>query len=192
MRQGEITALLDADRGGDPEAREKVFGLLYADLLRLAKRHLRGPRRTLDTSSVVHEAYLKLVKQTQGAWQDRGHFLAVASMAMRQVVIDYSRNRTAEKRGGGAVHATLDEGKVSIDDQADSLLEIDELLETLATINERLVRVVECRFFAGLTEEETAQALNVSVTTVQRDWRHAKGWLKIAMSENDVNGPQTT
>lgn len=190
MEQGEITRLLEADREGDPAAREKIFGLLYSDLLGLAKRHLRGPRRTLNTGSVVHEAYLKLVKQTQGAWQDRQHFLAVASQAMRQVVIDYSRRRTAEKRGGGAIHSTLDEGRISLNDHAEEILEIDELLGSLASVDQRLVRVVECRFFAGLTEEETAEALEVSVSTVQRDWRHAKGWLKTAMSETDVIAPR--
>ena len=123
MAESGITELLEADRDGDTAARARVFELLYGDLRRLAHRHVRTPGQTLNVTSVVHEAYLKLVDQTRGAWSDRGHFLAVASRAMRQVVIDYARSKKAAKRGGGQRAVTLDEQTVGVDEQASALLE---------------------------------------------------------------------
>lgn len=179
---GEITQLLRADRDGDPQARDRVFELLYADLRKLAAFHLGGSAHTLNATAVVHEAYMKLVRQTNGAWNDRSHFLRVASRAMRQVIIDAAREVATQKRGGGVRAVTLDEERVAARTEAERLLEINEHLTALADVNERLVRVVECRFFTGLTEAETAEALELSVSSVQRAWRQARAVLKVAMT----------
>ena len=180
---GEITQLLNADRNGDPGARDRVFELLYGDLRRLAAHHLGGRLQTLNATAVVHEAYLKLIRQSDGAWNDRAHFLRVATRAMRQVIIDAAREVATQKRGGGARALTFDDNCVAAQADAHRLLEIDQHLEQLAHVDEKLVRVVECRFFAGLTETETAETLGVSVSTVQRSWRHARALLRAALEE---------
>lgn len=176
----EITRLLEAHRKGDPEALSRLVPLVYRDLQRLAKRQLgnRRPGQTLDTTSLVHEAYLKLVDSERSAWEDRGHFFAVASMAMRQIVIDYARESRAQKRGGEQRAEGLDGVEIAFEAQADSLLEIDQALIRLGEIDERLPRVIECRFFTGLTAEETAEALGISTRTVERDWKRARAWLR--------------
>lgn len=175
-----VTQLLIAYRDGDREAFDRLVPMIYDDLRRIARRQLRrgSPGQTLDTTGLVHEAYLKLVDPAKVDWQDRGHFLAVSARAMRQVVIGYARKRSAGKRGGGERPVTLDEAQIGIDDQAERLLALDRALERLGAHDERLARVVECRFFAGLSEEETAQALGVSLRTAQRDWMRARAWLK--------------
>lgn len=176
----EITQLLVAYRDGDRKAFDRLVPLVYDDLHQIARRHLRRgrPGQTLDTTGLVHEYYLKMADQSGVSWQDRGHFLAVSACAMRQVLISYARKRAAAKRGGGERPVTLEEGRIPVDDQAAWLLDVDQALERLASFNPRLGRVVECRFFAGLSEEETAEALEVSVRTVQRDWKRARAWLK--------------
>ena len=179
--RGDVTELLLAYRQGDGEAFGRIVPLVYDDLRRIARRQLgRGnPDRVLDTTSLVHESYLKMVDQKRVDWQDRGHFLACASRAMRQVVITYARRRNATKRGGGNVQTTLDADRhIAIDQQAEWLVALDEALSRLDQWNPRLARVVECRFFAGLSEEETATALNVSLRTAQRDWMKARAWLQ--------------
>jgi RNA polymerase sigma factor (TIGR02999 family) len=180
--QGEITDLLAAHRAGDGEAFSRLVPLVYEDLRRIARRSLRGGRgaRTIDTTALVHEAYLKLVDQTRAAWQDRNHFFAVAARAMRQILVDEARRKAAAKRGGGAVTLALEEDRhgAALAVDAERLLAIDEALESLATLDPRLPRVVECRFFAGYTDEETAGALGVSMRTVQRDWMRARAWLR--------------
>lgn len=177
---GDVTRLLDAYRGGDREAFDRLVPLLYDDLRRIARAHLRGGRggRTLETTGLVHEAWLRLADHTRAAWQDRSHFLAVCAVAMRQIVISDARRRQAAKRGGGERQVTLDEGKVSGGDDAEQLLALDRALDRLADRDGRLARVVECRFFAGLTEQETAEALGASLRTVQRDWTRARAWLR--------------
>jgi RNA polymerase sigma factor (TIGR02999 family) len=132
---------------------------------------------TLTTTGLVHEAYLKLVDQTRANWQDRAHFLAVASMAMRQILVDHARERGALKRGGDLRRVDLDEDVVAASEQAAHLLALDEALTELAQVDGRLARVVECRFFGGLTEEETAEALGITARTVRRDWTKAKALL---------------
>ena len=177
-REG-VTQLLIAYRDGDRGAFDRLMPIIYDDLRRIARRQLRrGAPQTLNTTGLVHEAYLKLVDPSRVDWQDRGHFLAVSARAMRQVIIGYARKRSAVKRGGGERPVTLDEAQVAVDDQADRLLALDRALERLGGRDERLARVVECRFFAGLSEEETAQALGVSLRTAQRDWMRARAWLK--------------
>lgn len=176
----DITQLLAAYGEGDREAFDRLVPLVYEDLRKIARRQMRrsGPGQTLNTTGLVHEAYLKMVDQKRSSWKDRNHFLAVSACAMRQVLIGYARKRTAAKRGGDERPVTLEEGRIAVDDQAAWLLDVDEALERLGKRDPRLVRVVECRFFGGLSEEETAEALGVSVRTVQRDWRKARAWLQ--------------
>lgn len=177
----DVTELLLAYGHGDRGAFDRLLPLVYQDLRRIARRQLgrnSNSDRILDTTSLVHESYLKLVDQTRVEWQNRGHFLGVAAHAMRQVVIDYARRRKAAKRGGGAIQTTIEEGHIAIDSQADWLLSLDQALSRLEQHNPRLARIVECRFFAGLSEEETAKALEISLRTAQRDWMKARAWLQ--------------
>jgi RNA polymerase sigma factor (TIGR02999 family) len=182
--RGEITRLLVAHRDGDQEAFEQLVPLVYDDLRRIARRQLARHRAhgTLNTTALVHEAYLKLVDQSRVQVNDRAHFFAIAARAMRQIIIDFARKRSAAKRGGGKVPVSLDKVQIAVDDQAEMLLTIDDALERLTGLNERLTRVFECRFFAGLTEQETAEALELSLRTVQRDWMKGKAWLRRELS----------
>jgi len=175
-----ITHLLAAHRDGVPDAFGQLVGLVYADLQRVARgqRRRMGAGETLNTTALVHEAYAKIVDQAGARFADRGHFLAIAAVAMRQILVDHARHRTRDKRGGGAVHAPLDEVEERIGRDARHVLELDMALGRLAEHDARLARVVECRYFAGLTEEETAEALEVSVRTVQREWLKARAWLR--------------
>lgn len=184
-----ITDFLTELRQGRREAMGRLFPLVYEELRRIAHRQL-GPNPadpTLGTTALVHEAYLRLVDQTRTRWQDRAHFFAVGAMAMRQILVDHARQRGAAKRGGGRRPISLDEFSPdktlpTADDQAVALLDLHDALTRLAEVDERLSRVVECRFFGGLTEEETAEALGVTARTVRRDWTKAKGLLYEALS----------
>lgn len=156
-----------------------MMPLVYDDLRRIARNRLAGHRRgQLDTTGLVHEAYLRLVDQTEAPWESRAHFFAVAARAMRQIVVDFARRRRASKRGGSKIRVSLEETEIAVGEEAERLVLLDEALDRLAEVGVRMTRVVECRFFAGLTEEETAQALDVSLRTVQRDWKKARAWLK--------------
>ena len=179
-----ITEALCALRGGAPDAMDRLAPLVYEQLKRIARRQLRAEPigHTLSTTALVHEAYLKLVDQTRADWQDRGHFYAVASGAMRRILVDYARRYRAARRGGDVDGAPvrpvpLDDTEIPIDDRAEALVALDEALERLGRFDERQARVVECRFFGGLTEEETAAALGISQRTVAREWVTARGWL---------------
>ncbi len=175
----DITQLLALARAGERGAWDRAIALIYADLRRIAHRQLgarRGADQTLDTTGLVHECYLRLAGSS-GSVNDRGHFFALAARIMRQVVCDYARERSAAKRGAGERGIPFDDVEVAEARQAQQLIELDDLLNRLAEENERQARVVECRFFAGLTEEETAQALGVSERSVQRDWAVAREWL---------------
>ena len=178
-QQGEVTRLLVDFGGGDREALDRLLPLVYGELRRIARHELRRerPDHTLTTTALVHEAYLKLVDQANAAPGSRARFFAVASTAMRRVLIEYARRRQAEKRGGGQRPLSLDEAVVVADDNAEMLLALDDALTRLAALDERMARVVECRYFGGLTEEEAAEALGVTARTVRRDWVKAKGWL---------------
>ncbi len=183
----QVTALLVAMGGGRPEAAGALMPLVYEELRGLARRQLRGGRAgaTLNTTALVHEAYLKLVNQQKATWKDRAHFLAVAALAMRQIVINYVHRQRAQKRGGGMVPATFDEALMGGGGaRAEALLALDEALERLEAISPRQSRVVTYRFFGGLTHEEIAGALEVSTPTVRRDWRIAKAWLLRELSED--------
>jgi RNA polymerase sigma factor (TIGR02999 family) len=176
----DITELLLAHRGGDATALDRLVPLVYDDLRRIARGQLRRrrPGDTLNTTGLVHEAYVRLVDQTRASWRDRGHFFAVSAIAMRQIVVDHARRRMRAKRGGDRVTVPLDDVQEPAAREAGRILEIDEALERLAKVDRRLVQVVECRYFAGLTEEETAAALGVSVRTAQREWFKARAWLR--------------
>ena len=177
--RGEVTRLLGELADGDGSAFDQLISLVYADLRVIAGRHMRrqGQAITINTTALVHEAYLKLVDRTKLEWKDRDHFLAVYSVVMRNLLVDMARKRTAVKRGGEQAHVTLEENTASVDYQAEHVLAVDEALTRLSKLDERMGRVVECRFFAGLTEIETASALGVTDRTVQRDWAKAKALL---------------
>jgi RNA polymerase sigma-70 factor, ECF subfamily len=179
-----ITEALCALRNGVPDAMDRLAPLVYGRLRRIAHRQLRAEPvgHTLSTTALVHEAYLKLVDQTRAEWQDRGHFFAVASGAMRRILVDYARRYRAARRGGGEDGApvrpiSLDDTEIPVDERAEALVALDEALERLGEFDARQARVVECRFFGGLTEEETAAALGISQRTVAREWVTARGWL---------------
>ncbi len=180
MDPGQVTQLLREWRDGGNEAFDKLVPLVYDELRRLARAQLRGHRRgrTLDTTALVHEAYIKMGRQRELEVEDRSHFLAVSAHAMRQVVVDFARARLAEKRGGDREQVTLKESASVLEAEAERVLDVDRALERLREHNERLAQVVECRYFAGLSEEETAAALDVSLRTAQRDWMRARAWLR--------------
>ena len=167
--------LLDDLRTGGPGALDRVFPLVYRELKAIAHRHISAHKNgTLATTELVHEAYLKLVDQSRAEWQDRAHFFALASAAMRHVLVDRARARVTRKRGGGRRQVALTDQMLAIDNDAESLLAIDDALTRLAAVEPRLARVVECRFYGGLSEEEIAEALGVTVRTVERDWAKAR------------------
>ena len=177
--QSDITGLLARSRT-DIAAREAVYELVYADLRRIAKQRLARsrPGDTLSVTSLVNEAYIKLTKRTGQAWDNRDHFLGVAANAMRQITVDYVRAKLSEKRGGGEKPLRLEQVDIPALRKPAMVLALEEGLQQLATEYPRLVTVVECRFFAGLTADETAAALGVSSRTVEREWVRAKEWLK--------------
>jgi RNA polymerase sigma factor (TIGR02999 family) len=163
-------------RSGRHGAIDQLIPLVYNELRVIAHRQLAARARgsTLSTTALVHETYLKLVDQSRADWRDRAHFLAVASIAMRHVLVDRAKARATLKRGGERRRITLDDAHIAVDDQAEALLQLDEAMNRLAALQPRLARVVECRFFGGLTEDEIAEALGVTVRTVQRDWAKAR------------------
>jgi RNA polymerase sigma factor (TIGR02999 family) len=176
----EITLLLRAYETGDKAAFDRLVPLVYDELRRMARRHLRrGPRgATLDTTGLVHEAYLKLARSPGLRLNDRGHLMAVTARAMRQVVVSRARARLARKRGAGEVMVTLEEEKAGTTTSPEWLLDLDRALDRLRERDEQLARVFECRYFAGLGEEETAESLGVPLRTVQRAWMRARAWLR--------------
>ena len=179
----QVTDLLLEMRGGDPQAMDRLFPLVYEELRHLAHAQLRRerPGHTLGTTGLVHETYVRLVDQTRVEWRDRGHFLVVAAWAMRRILVDYARRNRAARRGGGSLRFTLDVD-VPAAERGEMLLALDEALQRLAAVDQRLSQVVEYRYFGGLTEEETADVLGVTRRTVQRDWVKARGWLYLEMN----------
>ena len=189
----DISEALAALSRGAPEAMDRLMPLVYRELKRIAHRQLAAESsgHTLSTTAVVHEAYLRLTEQSTIQWQDEGQFFALAARAMRRVLIDYARQHQAARRGGPGRRAIAlellehgDSPAISIPQRAESLLALDEALENLRRMDERLAQVVECRFFAGLTEAETARALHASQRTVSRDWQMARAWLHEALRDD--------
>jgi len=174
-----LTDLLTAWRGGDSAARDQAFAVVYDDLRALARRHVRRlrPGETLRTTALVHEAYLKLSRGQPLPVRDRAHFFALASRAMRQVLVDAARTRRAAKRGGDAHAAALDDDALRVDAAGEEVLGLDRALERLAALDPRAASVVEWRYFGGLSEPEIAEALGVTERTVRRDWRQARAFL---------------
>lgn len=164
----------------DGESLQQLVGVAYDELRAIAHARLaaRGGGGTLSTTGLVHEAYLKLADRTASGWHDRGHFFAVASLAMRHVLVDLAKGRATLKRGGERRRVSLDDDTIAVDDQADALLQLDDALAHLERIEPRLAKVVELRFFGGLTEDEIAESLSVTVRTVRRDWVKARVMLR--------------
>ena len=187
-----VTELLALAAAGDRTALDRAFPLVYRELQRLASRQLRREDvgHTLGTTALVHEAYLRLVDQTRGEWRDRAHFLALAATAMRRILVDHARRHHAAKRGAAARPVSLDApdalDALTVDARAELLVDLDEALARLATLDARQARVVECRFFGGLTEEETAEALGIGLRTAKRDWAKARSWLYQALHPESV------
>lgn len=174
-----MTALLHLVTHGDAGAFDDLVPIVYDQLRRLAHRALRGERRdhTLNTTALAHEAYAKLAGLNRMRWQDRAHFFAVAAQAMRRILVDYAVARKAQKRGGGWHVVELDQAALLSDDRLDEVLIVDAALTRLARLDARVVRIIECRIFMGMTIEETADALELSPASVKRHWTTARAWL---------------
>jgi RNA polymerase sigma factor (TIGR02999 family) len=179
----EVTQLLGEWSGGDEGALEKLFPLVQPELHRLAHHYMSRERagHTLQTTAILNEAYLRLVDNTKPLWQNRNHFVAAAAQLMRRIMVDHARERHTIKRGGGALKVTLDEAAFVTEARSDELLALDEALEELAGLDPRKSQIVELRYFGGLTIEETAEFLNLSQRTVEREWTMAKAWLYRAL-----------
>jgi RNA polymerase sigma factor (TIGR02999 family) len=185
----EVSQLLRAWSNGDKTAFDKLMPLVYDDLRQMAKRYMERQQvgHTLQTTALIHEAYLRLVDQSEVQWQNRAHFFAVAATAMRHILVDHARTRQAAKRGGAAQPVSLNEAAAVSVERAAELVALDDALETLAAFDRRKSQVVELKYFGGLTVEETAKALHVSPETVARDWRLARTWLLRELSKTATN-----
>lgn len=174
-----VTQLLIEWRDGDETALDRLIPIVYDEMRRLARYYMRRERRehTLQTTALINEAYIRLVDHKGMRWQNRAHFYAVAAQAMRRVLVDHARSRHYEKRGGGARTLELDEAAAVAQEQAAEMVALDEALTDLAAVDPRQSKVVELRYFGGMSVEETAEVLEVSAVTVMRDWRAAKAWL---------------
>lgn len=186
----EVTQLLKAWTSGDEQALEKLTPLVYEQLHRVAQRYMAGQRsgHILQATALVNEVYLQLIDCGRMNWQDRAHFFAMSAHLMRRILIDFARSRGSQKRGGGALQISLDEAPSVGSEPDPNLVALDDALKALAAVDERESRVVELRFFGGLSIKETAEVLKVSAETVQRDWRLAKMWLLREMSKGSQGG----
>ncbi len=183
----EITQLLVDWGKGNQLALEKLVPLVYDELRRMAKRYMRGQSsaHTLQTTELIHEAYLKLVDNEEKQWKNRSHFFGVAAQAMRHILVDYARAKQSQKRGGIQNQITLDENAVMFKDSSDDIVALNDALLKLEKLDERKVKVVEMKFFGGLTMEEIGEVLKISPETVKRDWRFARTWLLRELSETN-------
>jgi len=189
MSPQEVTQLL-ADWGkGDRSALDKLLPLVHAELRRIARRQMsqERPGHTLQATALVNEAYLKLAGQQGFEWQNRAHFFAVAAQVMRHILIDHARAHTRDKRGGGAIQVSLDEAAVLAEDQAEHFIALDEALRSLELVDPQKSKIVELRYFGGLSIEETAEVLDISPRTVRREWQRSKAWLYRMISEGTEN-----
>jgi RNA polymerase sigma factor (TIGR02999 family) len=182
MVEHDITLLLRRWEAGDAGALDQLMPLMYERLRQLARQRLRSePDASLNTTSLVHEAYLRLVDSPRASLIDRGHFLGLASRVMRHLLVDHARTRRAEKRGGGVAPLALEEARWVPEDAIEPIIELDQALQRLAVIDERRSRILEHRYFGGLSLEETAEALDVSLATVKRELRAARAWLALEL-----------
>ena len=188
-QQQQVTQLLRDWRRGDEQALEKLVPLIEPELQRLAHHYMsrERPGHTLQTTALVDEAYLQLAGDERPPWQNRGHFFAAAAHLMRRIMVAHARQRKAQKRGGGSIMVELDEGKVAAEARSAELLALDEALEKLAAFDARKARVVEMRYFGGLTMEEIADVLKIHVNTVLRDWAAARAWLLATLSGEEIH-----
>jgi RNA polymerase sigma factor (TIGR02999 family) len=175
----DVTQLLDAMRQGDQVAFERLLPLVYDELHRIAGRYMARQQHghTLQTTGLIHEAYLRMANQEEKRWENRAHFFAVAATVMRHILVDHARARQRDKRGGDVLKVSLDEAIAKADDRALEITALDDALTTLATFDPQQSRIVELRFFGGLTMEEIAEAMAISLSTVEREWRAARAWL---------------
>jgi len=178
----EIEDLLAAISRGDDEAMPELIAMIYPELKRLAHFQLAGerPNHTLNTTAIVHEAYLRMASRNEG-WKDRRHFLRAAATVMRHLLVDHARKRNATKRGDGKDAMPLDENRLVTEDDTVAVLALDNAIKEIAAINPRFEQVIECRYFAGLSVADTAEALGMAVRTVERDWQRARVYLMRAM-----------
>lgn len=184
----EVTQLLISWRNGDSEALDKLIPMVYAELRKLARRHMarESPDHTLQTSALINETYLKLVDQQNVQWQNRAHFFAVAAQVMRHILMDHARSHRYQKRGAGAPKVAFDENTGLSDERAAELVSLDDALTALAEIDPRKSRIIELRFFGGLSVEETAVIMKISPVTVSREWRAARAWLRREMATGEL------
>ena len=184
---GEVTALLTAWRDGNRDALERLIPIVYEDLHRVAARYMRSeqPGHTLQATALVHEAFIRLTKEQDRTWENRAHFFAVAAQIMRNLLVDHARAATRAKRGGGAVPLSLDEAPALTSAEPEVMLALDEALRRLAEIDPRASRIVELRYFVGLSNEEVAGVMGTSSKTVTRDWHTAKAWLRAELRRRE-------
>jgi RNA polymerase sigma-70 factor, ECF subfamily len=187
----EVTRLLKSLSDGDPAALDRLIPVVYAELRNVAAHYLRRerPDHTLQPTALVNEAYLRLIDQRDVRWQNRAHFVGVAAQMMRRILVDHARSRYRAKRGSGGQKVSLDEALMVSDDRAGHLVELDEALTALAAFDQRKGRVVELRYFGGLSVKETAEVLQVSTITIQRDWNLAKAWLYDRVTKGGTDEP---
>lgn len=180
----EITQLLLAHHRGDRDVADKLFSLIYNELRGMAHQQLqrRRPGETLNTTALVHEAYLKMIDHSKGTFQDRSHFLAVTATVMRHILVDYARKQKTDKRGGQVHHTLLNASLIGNKDASIDILDLNDALDRLKEINQRLAQVVEMRFFGGLSHEEIAEVLGTSLRTTERDWHKAKAFLYLTLA----------
>jgi len=186
----EVTQLLQAWGSGDEKALEKLVPVVYQELHRMARHYMAGerPNHTLQTTALIHEVYVRLVQSRHMSWQNRAHFFAICAQLMRRILVDFARSRRYQKRGGAAVRIPLEEALVVSQDPPADLVALDDALKALASVDERKSRVIELRFFGGLSVEEAAEVLSVSPETVMRDWRLAKVWLLRQLDREKQDG----
>lgn len=182
--QSDVTELLLSWSDGNPQALEKLTPIIYEDLRRLARSHLRAERseHTLQCTALVHEAYLRLVDQRNTRWHNRAHFFGVSAQLIRRILVDYARAQNAGKRGGGAAKLSIDESVAAAQEREVDVVALDDALQALARLDPQQARIVELRYFSGLTIEETAEVMQISTATVKRDWVIAKAWLRREIS----------
>jgi RNA polymerase sigma factor (TIGR02999 family) len=192
MPAGNVTLLLSAWADGDEGALRELMPLVYHELRRIAQHHMSGqpPGHTLQPTALIHEAFVKLIGGGEKNFRNRTHFFAVASMAMRQVLVNHANARLTRKRGGGAVNVSIEDGEAAVQREATNVLALDDALKTLHVMDPRKSRVVELRYFGGLSIEETSEALGISTVTVTRDWQAARAWLARELGIGNPRNPR--